>query len=36
MLTLAEQILDSKAAEFNPATLPDRYEEALLAHRKAK
>jgi DNA end-binding protein Ku len=36
MLTLAELILDRKAGEFNPATFRDRYEEALLAHLKAK
>jgi DNA end-binding protein Ku len=36
MLTLAEHILDSKAAEFDPATFRDRHEEALLAHLKAK
>src|SRR5207245_3351096 len=36
MLRLAEHILDSKAAEFDPATFRDRYEEALLAHLKAK
>src|SRR5215470_7694629 len=36
MLTLAEHILDSKAAEFEPTTFRDRYEEALLAHLKAK
>src|SRR5437879_8746905 len=36
MLTLAEHILDSKASKFDPATFPDRYEEALLAHLKAK
>jgi len=36
MLTLAEHILDSKASEFDPATFRDRYEEALLAHLKAK
>jgi DNA end-binding protein Ku len=36
MLKLAELILDSKAAEFDPATFRDRYEEALLAHLKAK
>ena len=36
MLTLAEQILHSKASEFDPATFRDRYEEALLAHLKAK
>jgi DNA end-binding protein Ku len=36
MLTLAEHILDRKAGEFEPATFRDRYEEALLAHLKAK
>ena len=36
MRKLAEHILDSKAAEFDPATFRDRYEEALLAHLKAK
>jgi DNA end-binding protein Ku len=36
MLTLAEQILHSKAGEFDPTTFRDRYEEALLAHLKAK
>jgi DNA end-binding protein Ku len=36
MLTLAEHILDSKTTEFDPATFRDRYEEALLAHLKAK
>src|SRR5436309_10630881 len=36
MLTLATHILDSKAAAFDPATFRDRYEEALLAHLKAK
>src|SRR5262249_2452887 len=36
MLTLAEHILDSKASEFAPATFRDRYEEALVAHLKAK
>jgi DNA end-binding protein Ku len=36
MLTLAEHILDNKAGEFDPATFQDRYEEALLAHLKAK
>jgi DNA end-binding protein Ku len=36
MLTLAEHILDRKAGEFNPATFRDRYEEALLAHLRAK
>jgi DNA end-binding protein Ku len=36
MRKLAEHILDSKAAAFDPATFRDRYEEALLAHLKAK
>jgi DNA end-binding protein Ku len=36
MLRLAEHILDSRAGEFDPATFRDRYEEALLAHLKAK
>jgi DNA end-binding protein Ku len=36
MLTLAEHILDRKAGEFDPATFQDRYEEALLAHLRAK
>jgi DNA end-binding protein Ku len=36
MLTLAEQILHSKASEFDPARFRDRYEEALLARLKAK
>jgi DNA end-binding protein Ku len=36
MFTLAEHILDSKAAAFDPATFRDRYEEALLAHLQAK
>jgi DNA end-binding protein Ku len=36
MLALAERILDSKAGEFDPVTFRDRYEEALLAHLKAK
>src|SRR6266704_1840723 len=36
MRKLAEHIVDSKAAEFDPATFRDRYEEALLAHLKAK
>jgi DNA end-binding protein Ku len=36
MLRLAEHILDSKASEFDPATFRDHYEEALLAHLKAK
>jgi DNA end-binding protein Ku len=36
MLRLAEHILDSKAGDFNPVTFRDRYEEALVAHLKAK
>jgi DNA end-binding protein Ku len=36
MLRLAEHILDSKAAAFDPSLFRDRYEEALLAHLKAK
>jgi DNA end-binding protein Ku len=36
MLKLAERILDSKAAGFDPGTFRDHYEEALLAHLKAK
>jgi DNA end-binding protein Ku len=36
MLALAEHIVDSKAADFDPLTFRDRYEEALLAHLKAK
>jgi DNA end-binding protein Ku len=36
MCKLAEHILDSKAADFDPATFRDRYEEALLAHLKSK
>jgi DNA end-binding protein Ku len=36
MLMLAEHILDGKASEFDPAIFRDRYEEALLAHLKAK
>jgi DNA end-binding protein Ku len=36
MLTLAEQILHSKAGEFDPTSFRDRYEEALLAHLKTK
>jgi len=36
MLTLAEHILHSKASAFDPASFRDRYEEALLAHLKAK
>jgi DNA end-binding protein Ku len=33
---LAEHILDSLAGDFDPASFRDRYEEALLAHLKAK
>jgi DNA end-binding protein Ku len=36
MLRLAEHILDAKAGEFDSSTFRDRYEEALLAHLKAK
>jgi DNA end-binding protein Ku len=36
MLTLAGHILDRKAGEFNPTIFRDRYEEALLAHLRAK
>jgi DNA end-binding protein Ku len=36
MLTLAGHILDSKAGGSEPASFRDRYEEALLAHLKAK
>jgi len=36
MLTLAEHIVDSKAGDIDPLTFRDRYEEALLAHLKAK
>src|SRR5882672_12107723 len=36
MLALAAHILDSKAGAFDPSTFRDRYEEALLAHLKAK
>jgi DNA end-binding protein Ku len=36
MLALATQILESKVADFNPSAFRDRYEEALLAHLKAK
>jgi DNA end-binding protein Ku len=36
MLALATQILESKVADFNPSGFRDRYEEALLAHLKAK
>jgi DNA end-binding protein Ku len=36
MFTLAVQILKSKVADFDPKAFRDRYEEALLAHLKAK
>src|SRR5205823_4854116 len=36
MLGLAEHIVDSKAGTFDPSLFRDRYEEALLAHLKAK
>ncbi len=36
MLALAAQILESKVANFDPKAFRDRYEEALLAHLKAK
>ena len=36
MLALAEHILDAKAGEFDASTFRDRYEEALLAHLRAK
>jgi DNA end-binding protein Ku len=36
LLSLAEHIVDSKAGGFDPALFCDRYEEALLAHLKAK
>jgi DNA end-binding protein Ku len=36
LLTLAGHIVDSKAADFDPLTFRDRYEEALRAHLKAK
>src|SRR5713226_3033786 len=36
MRKLAEHILDSKAGDFDPPAFRDRYEEALLAHLKAK
>ena len=36
MLTLAAQHPESKVADFDPKTFRDRYEEALLAHLKAK
>jgi DNA end-binding protein Ku len=36
MLRLAEHILDSKLQAFDPSAFRDRYEEALMAHLKAK
>jgi DNA end-binding protein Ku len=36
MLTLAEHILDSKAADFDPAQFHDRYEEAVVAMLRKK
>ena len=36
LLTLARHIVDSKATDFDCLTFRDRYEEALLAHLKAK
>ena len=36
LLSLAERILDSKVSSFEPTAFHDRYEEALLAHLKAK
>jgi DNA end-binding protein Ku len=36
MQKLAEHILASKASDFDPAAFHDRYEEALLAHLKAR
>ena len=36
MLALAAQILESKVVDFDPHDFRDRYEEALLAHLKAK
>jgi DNA end-binding protein Ku len=36
MLKLAEHIVDSKAGEFDPTNFRDRYEDALLAHLKAR
>jgi len=36
MLVLAAQILESKVSDFDPKGFRDRYEEALLAHLKAK
>jgi DNA end-binding protein Ku len=36
MLALAEHILDSKAADFDPSTFHDRYEEAVVAMLRKK
>src|SRR6266516_2249631 len=36
LLTLARHIVDSKVTDFDPVSFRDRYEEALLAHLKAK
>jgi DNA end-binding protein Ku len=36
LLQLAEHILDSKLAAFDPSAFRDRYEETLMAHLKAK
>jgi DNA end-binding protein Ku len=36
LLTLARHIVDSKTTDFDPFIFRDRYEEALLAHLKAK
>ena len=36
LLRLAEHILDSKLAAFDPSAFRDRYEEALMAHLKTK
>jgi DNA end-binding protein Ku len=36
MLSLAEHIVDTKTADFNPATFVDRYEEAVIAMLKDK
>jgi hypothetical protein len=36
VLTLAAQTLEHKVADFDPKAFRDRYEEALLAHLKAR
>ena len=36
LLRLAEHILDGKMQAFDPSAFRDRYEEALMAHLKAK